>query len=59
MNLAPLLHGSAGYLDELLICGGGLAVLLALVFMVESRRTSEKPPDDQKANVETSDDKGR
>jgi hypothetical protein len=42
MNPAPLLHGAAGNLDEALICGGGLALLLVAYFFAVVREP--KPP---------------
>ncbi len=37
MNKLLLLHGAVGNLDELLVCGIGLAILLLIVFVVEVR----------------------
>ncbi len=42
MLLSPLLHGAVGNLDELLACGVGLAIILVLVFIVESRGSKDK-----------------
>ncbi len=46
VNPAPLLHGAAGNLDELLICGGALAVLfVAYFFAVVREPKGSKSPD--------------
>lgn len=44
--LSLLLHGAAGNLDELLVCGMGLAVILTLVFVVEMRAKNEPAADE-------------
>lgn len=52
MNPAPLLHGAAGSLDELLACGVGLACILVTVFVLGLRGAKDKPVDVGTANNE-------
>ncbi len=48
MNPAPLLHGAAGSLDELLICGGFLAVIFTVYFVAVVREPKPSKPIDKK-----------
>ncbi len=48
MNPAPLLHGAAGNLDELLICGGALAILLVGYFFAVVREPKNRESDEEK-----------
>jgi hypothetical protein len=52
MNAAPLLHGSVGYLDELLVCGVGLACILFAVFIAGVRGSKDEDVDGEKQTDE-------
>ncbi len=41
-----LLHGAVGNLDELLVCGAGIALVLVIIFVVElfARRKEGEAP---------------
>ncbi len=47
MFASPMLHGAAGNLDELLICGGMLAILLVAYFFAIVRNPDTAKSDDQ------------
>ncbi len=49
-DAALLLHGAAGSLDELLIWGGGLAVLLAVYFFAVVREPKQPKSSDERLN---------
>lgn len=56
MNPAPLLHGSMGNLDELLMCGVGLAVVLVFLFLSSvrgNRGATEPEKGEEKVEHET------
>lgn len=48
MTSVAMLHGAAGNLDELLICGGVLAILLVGYFFAVVREPHDSQSDDKK-----------